>query len=64
MSDAKTTSSVELFTCPACEQAVHARVTYSIALSDKRSPESRTVDAKLTTVGLAVAHDCTPKVTR
>ncbi len=63
MAKSTTTSSVEVFICPACEAPVYGRISVQFT-PELASVSNKTLNLTGTVVGLEVSHDCTPKVTR
>lgn len=60
----KTTSNVELFTCPGCNKAVFGTAHIEVSLPDGVLQNITNVAADVKVVGVIVIHDCAPRVYR
>lgn len=60
----KTTSNVELFTCPGCNGSVFGTAHIEVSLPDNALHDKIAVIADVNVVGVVVTHDCTTKVHR
>ncbi|MCA1806270.1 MAG: hypothetical protein LC687_00095 [Actinobacteria bacterium] len=53
-----------LMTCPACDQPIGARFVFEIDTNHEAPIKEKTVQMTGNMTGMAVVHDCIPKVTR
>ena len=54
----------KLITCPACGKDIIARVYLTFTASTDVNPHEKSFTTTACLVGLSIAHDCAPRLTR